>query len=50
MSQKDQQQKPSWLSRPGEDWLAVIIGLGLVALVWIGAIINVPWPLFGFLK
>ena len=50
MSQKDQQQKPSGLSRLGEDWLAVIIGLGLVTLVWIGAIANVPWPLFGFLK
>jgi len=50
MSQKNQQQKPSGLSRLGEDWLAVIIGLGLVALVWIGSITNVPWPLFGFLK
>lgn len=50
VNQKDRQQKPSWLSRLGEDWLAVIIGLGLVVLVWIGAIAKVPWPLFGFLQ
>ncbi len=34
----------------GEDWIAVIIGLALTALVWIGAIKTVPWPLFGWLK
>jgi hypothetical protein len=33
-----------------EDWLAVIIGLGLVILVWIGAITNIPWPLLGLWK
>ena len=47
MNQEKQQQKSASLS---EDWLAVIIGLGLVALVWLGVITNVPWPLFGFLK
>ena len=47
MSQEKQQQKSVGLS---EDWLAVIIGLGLAALVWLGVIANVPWPLFGFLK
>jgi hypothetical protein len=45
-----EERKPSWLSRLGEDWLAVIIGLGLVLLVWVDAIAHVPWPLFGFLK
>jgi hypothetical protein len=40
----------SWFSELGEDWLAVIIGLALVALIWIRFIINVPWPLLGFLK
>jgi len=50
MSQESQQEKGTWLSNLGEDWLAVIIGLGLVALVWFGAITKVPWPLFGFLK
>jgi hypothetical protein len=50
VSKGDQQLKTSWLSGLSEDWLALIIGLGLVALVWIGAITNVPWPLFGFLK
>ena len=50
MNQGDQQQKPSRMSALGKDWLAVIIGLGLVALVWIGAITNVPWPLFGLLR
>ena len=33
-----------------EDWLAVIVGLLLVVLVWIGAIAQVPWPLFGWFK
>ncbi len=33
-----------------EDWLAVVIGLTLVALTWVGIIIEVPWPLWGFLK
>ncbi|MFQ5577182.1 MAG: hypothetical protein ACE5G8_09380 [Anaerolineae bacterium] len=33
-----------------EDWLAVIIGLGLVVLAWLGVIAKVPWPLIGLLK
>lgn len=41
-----EEQKQSWFSRLGEDWLAVIIGLGLILLVWIGIITKVPWPLF----
>jgi hypothetical protein len=45
-----EKHKPSLLSRLGEDWLAVIIGLGLVLFVWAGMIARVPWPLFGFLK
>ncbi len=51
MNQKEQQQKkPSGLLNLSEDWWAVIIGLGLAFLVWIGAITSVPWPLFGLLK
>ena len=50
MSQKEQQQKSSWFSRLGEDWIAVIIGLVLVVLVRIGVIANIPWPLFGIWK
>ncbi len=34
----------------GEDWLAVIMGLILTALVWIGVIVKIPWPVFGWLK
>lgn len=34
----------------GEDWLALIIGLALAALVWIGVIVKIPWPVFGWLK
>ena len=30
-----------------EDWLSVIIGLFLLLLVYVGAIADVPWPLFG---
>jgi hypothetical protein len=32
------------------DWWAVIIGLTLARLVWIGAITSVSWPLVGLLK
>ncbi len=34
----------------GEDWLALIIGLVLAALVWIGVIVKIPWPVFGWFK
>lgn len=34
----------------GEDWWALIIGLVLAALVWVGLIGEVPWPVFGWLK
>ena len=44
------QEKQSWFSKLGEDWLAVIIGLVLVLLTRVGAITDVPWPLFGFFK
>jgi len=50
MSEKEEQKKSTWLSGLSEDWVAVIIGLGLVALVWIGVIADVPWPLFGFFE
>jgi hypothetical protein len=50
MSHEDQEQKPSWVSGLSEDWLAVVIGLGLVVLVWLGAIASMPWPLFDLLK
>ncbi|GEM_PF-4718790 len=33
-----------------EDWLALLIGLALAALVGIGVIVRVPWPLFGLLQ
>ena len=33
--------------RLSEDWLSVIIGLALLLLIWLGAIAEVPWPLFG---
>jgi hypothetical protein len=46
----ESQEKQSWFSKLGEDWLAVIIGLFLVLLTWAGVISNVPWPLFGWFK
>ena len=50
MSRGDSGEKPASGFRLSEDWLAVIIGLALVALVWLGVIGRVPWPLFGFWK
>jgi hypothetical protein len=53
MNEKPEQQKP-FLSRIctgiSTDWWAVIIGLALTGLVWLGVITYVPWPLFGLLK
>ena len=48
--EKQLHEEQSWLARLGEDWLAVIVGLTLVLLIWIGVIVEVPWPLLGFLK
>ncbi|MBN2006795.1 MAG: hypothetical protein JXA21_25800 [Anaerolineae bacterium] len=33
-----------------EDWRALIVGLTLTLLVWIGVIPKVPWPIFGLWK
>jgi hypothetical protein len=47
MSDKEPKGRFKKLHSMDEDWLAVIIGLVLVGLVWIGVITNVPWPLIG---
>lgn len=36
------------LLRVSEDWLAVAIGLLLVAVAALGLVVRVPWPLFGW--
>jgi hypothetical protein len=33
-----------------EDWLATIIGLAIVVLVWVSLMPELSWPIFGFLK
>lgn len=33
-----------------EDWLATIIALVMVVLIFIGLLPSLPWPLIGFLK
>jgi len=38
------------LTSLNEDWQALIVGLALVLLVWIGVIAKVPWPIFGWWK
>lgn len=30
-------------SRIGEDWWSVIVGLALIALVYLGILVRVPW-------
>jgi hypothetical protein len=45
-----EQQNPARLSGLSEDWQAVIIGMGLALLVWLGVIKSIPWPLFGIWK
>ncbi len=37
-----QQQKPI-LSRISEDWWAVIVGFALIALVYLGLLVKIPW-------
>jgi hypothetical protein len=32
-----------WWKRLGEDWWSVIIGLVLIALVYVGVLGSVPW-------
>lgn len=43
MSEKEIEKQPSFLSRLGEDWLAVIAGFVLIALVYLGVLTHVPW-------
>jgi cobalamin biosynthesis Mg chelatase CobN len=47
MDENDSDRKPSEPRSISEDWLAVIIGLVLVGLVWLGVIAHMPWPLIG---
>jgi hypothetical protein len=35
------------MGKISEDWMSVIIGLGIVVLVWISLLGKPPWPLFG---
>jgi hypothetical protein len=39
-----------FLMKINEDWLSVILGLGITVLVWIGILGKLPWPIIGFLK
>lgn len=34
----------------GEDWMSVILGLLVVAVVMACGLARVPWPLFGWLR
>ena len=36
------------MGKINEDWMSVIVGLGIVVLVWIGILGKLPWPLFGW--
>lgn len=33
-----------------EDWLSVIIALGIIFLIFLGAFPELPWPVFGWIK
>lgn len=47
MSMKDPKTQSRKTLTINEDWLAVIIGLVLVVLVWMDIVTDVPWPLIG---
>lgn len=33
-----------------EDWLAVIIALGIIIVIFLGWLPELPWPLLGWFK
>ncbi len=43
MSEKEGGRRPSFLSYVSEDWWAVIVGFGLVILVYLSVLRHVPW-------
>jgi len=43
MSEKGVERRPSSLPRVSEDWLAVIVGFVLIALVYLSVLARVPW-------
>ncbi len=43
MNEKGVERRPSSLPRVSEDWLAVIVGFVLIALVYLSVLARVPW-------
>ena len=50
MSQETPENQAPVKRRLGEDWLSVLIGLAVVALVTLLGLTSIPWPLFGVFK
>ncbi len=50
MDQETSQDQVPVKRRLSEDWLSVVIGLVLVALVALLGITSIPWPLLGVFK
>lgn len=47
MDHKSQQDQTTPKRLLSEDWISVLIGLALVALVALIGLASIPWPLFG---
>jgi len=47
VSQRESGRPTSTKSKLSEDWLSVLIGLLVVALVALLGVTSIPWPLFG---
>jgi hypothetical protein len=47
VSQTNRQNPTPERRRLSEDWISVLIGLVLVALIALFGVTSVPWPLFG---
>lgn len=43
MSEEGAKKWPALLFRISEDWLAVIVGFVLIALVYLDVLTHVPW-------
>ena len=50
MKQQTSREQTPARRRLSEDWISVLIGLAVVAVVALIGLTSIPWPLFGVLK
>lgn len=50
MNQETPKERPSGKRGLSEDWVSVLVGLAVVAVVALLGLSSIPWPLFGVFK